>query len=307
MAGCSAPAAAARALAVNAPAYSSAPDAAIPPPVDSAAVASEYRGGSGTPLLLLHGITATFRVWQPVLPVLEEHHEVFAPTLAGHYGAVGFDPGLEPSAGAFVDRLEARLDELRMDRPHVVGNSLGGWLSLELARRGRARSVVAFSPAAAWRSRLDLARIILLVRGGNAAAGAAGSLRGLLARPRSRRALLRTAIEHGERVSPAVAVTMLEEAADCSVLGEFLRVVWRDGGLSGTVQAPSCPIRVAWPEHDRTIPFAHYGVPLLDALPTAELVRLPDVGHVPMYDDPRLVAQTILELTDSVDAAAPAG
>ena len=57
------------------------------------------------------------------------------------------------------------------------------------------------------------------------------------------------------------------------------------------------PVRIAWPERDRTIPFERSGQLLVAALPGAELVRLPRVGHVPMYDDPALVVRTILAVT----------
>ena len=49
-----------------------------------------------------------------------------------------------------VDDVERILDEHVIDRPHVAGNSLGGWMALELARRGRARTVCALSPAGTW-------------------------------------------------------------------------------------------------------------------------------------------------------------
>ena len=62
---------------------------------------------------------------------------------------------------------------------------------------------------------------------------------------------------------------------------------------------PGCPIRIAWGGRDRTLPFERYGKPMLEAVPSAELVMLPGVGHVPMSDDPELVARTILEVTAS--------
>jgi pimeloyl-ACP methyl ester carboxylesterase len=127
-------------------------------------------------------------------------------------------------------------------------------------------------------------------------------IRRLLARPRGRRLLLRLAFEHGERLHPAAAEAMLSENAACSVLNDFLRAVWRDGPIAGTIEVSGCPIRIAWAAKDRTIPFERYGRPLLSALPAAEVVMLAGVGHVPMYDDPDLVARTILELTQSVDA-----
>ena len=130
----------------------------------------EHRGGRGSPLLLLHGITATFRVWEPVFQLLEEQHEVIAPTLAGHLGASALAAGVVANI-----KLAGRPDRgppgrARNCRPHVAGNSLGGWIALELARRGRARTVVAFSPPAAWCSARDLARVSALVTAGHAAA-----------------------------------------------------------------------------------------------------------------------------------------
>src|ERR1700752_4275567 len=117
-----------------------------------------HRGGSGSPLLLLHGIGAIWRVWKAVLDILEPHHDVISPTLRGHGGVLPLDNDVTPSLTALADGIEADLDRLGLTEVHVVGNSLGGWLAIELARRGRARSVVLLSPAGAWRSqrRIDL-------------------------------------------------------------------------------------------------------------------------------------------------------
>nr|WP_203457333.1 alpha/beta fold hydrolase [Mycolicibacterium sp. CBMA 361] len=109
-----------------------------------------HRGGSGTPLLLLHGIGAIWRAWSPVLEFLEPHHDVIAPTLRGHGGGLSLDRGIEPSLSALADGVEQDLDRLGLHQVHVVGNSLGGWLAIELARRGRAQSLVLLSPAGAW-------------------------------------------------------------------------------------------------------------------------------------------------------------
>src|SRR6185369_1457079 len=105
-----------------------------------------HRGGSGEPLLLLHGFTDTWRTWEPVLPALERRFEVLAPTLAGHAGGKPFPEG-GASDAFLVDALEAMLDELGWEAPAVAGNSLGGYAALRLAERGRARAVVALAPA----------------------------------------------------------------------------------------------------------------------------------------------------------------
>ena len=118
-----------------------------------------YRAGHGEPLVLVHGFTATWRCWLPVLGFLVPRFEVIAPTLHGH------DGGPAPAKPAHslseaADHLETMLDDLGVDTAHFAGNSMGGWISLELARRGRARSVVVFSPAGAFGSNLRIAALV---------------------------------------------------------------------------------------------------------------------------------------------------
>jgi pimeloyl-ACP methyl ester carboxylesterase len=90
------------------------------------------------------------------------------------------------------------------------------------------------------------------------------------------------------------------------VVGELLERV-RDGGSFKPFDELPCPVRLAWSEHDRTIPFRRYGRPMLDALPGAEFVELPGVGHVPMIDDAALVSRTILQATWSADERPASG
>jgi pimeloyl-ACP methyl ester carboxylesterase len=99
-----------------------------------------------SPLVLLHPVTSSGRIWQDVVPLLSEYHEVHAPTLLGHRGG----PAIQRRpvrVSDMVDAAERYLDEHGLARPHLAGNSLGGWVAIELARRGRAASVCAFSPA----------------------------------------------------------------------------------------------------------------------------------------------------------------
>jgi pimeloyl-ACP methyl ester carboxylesterase len=271
------------------------------PALEAIPVTPSYAGGAGTPLVLLHGVGGTWRVWRPVLPLLERWHAVFAPTLPGHCGAERLAPGVVPSIHALADGVVEQLDRAGIDRAHIVGNSLGGWIALELARRGRARSVVLFGPAGAWRSAARMTAVAAGMRLSFALlARQTGRAEAIARRRWARRLLLATQVEHPDRVDPAEFAASVRAMKDSPVVAPLLRVITKHP-LEHLPADPDCPIRVVWAERDRIIPFEHNGLALLERVPGAELVRLAGVGHVPMPDDPEQVARLILEVTDAVD------
>jgi pimeloyl-ACP methyl ester carboxylesterase len=253
--------------------------------------------------VLLHGINASWRIWRPVLTALEAEHDVLALTLAGHRGGALLENSDLVSIDALADGVETALDAIEIDSAHFVGNSLGGWLAVELGRRGRARSVVAFSPAGGWSHDRDLLRVIRLLSAGRAIIerGERLGIGSLMRRPRFRRLALRAAMEHGERVGAADAADLIADALGCGAYPGFIAWIRSARPIAPSREQGAYPIRIAWPERDRTIPFARYGRPFLDAVHGAERVRLRGVGHIPMYDDPAIVARTILETTRPVD------
>ncbi|WP_320671817.1 alpha/beta fold hydrolase [Patulibacter defluvii] len=266
-------------------------------------IAPLHRGGDGTPLVLLHGFTGSWRVWRPLMPALEAHHDVLAPSLPGHAGAAPPPPAARLGVPSLVDAVEAQLDAAGIATAHLAGNSLGGWVALELARRGRARSVVALSPAGAWSSRRDLDRVIRIIRGSHQALHRAPALSDrLLRQPWARRIGLRAVAERGDHVPLADALDLVADARACTIVPAFLDWVAGDRPLRGGPPLDA-PLTVAWAERDRTLPFDRYGRPWLEASGAAELVRLRGVGHVPMLDDPALVARTILNAARRVDHA----
>jgi pimeloyl-ACP methyl ester carboxylesterase len=94
------------------------------------------RQGQGEPLVLLHGILCSERIWNGVVPLVATHHDVIVPTLLGHNGGpVATERPV--SIEHIIDDMERQLDELGLGKVHLAGNSLGGWIAIELARRGR--------------------------------------------------------------------------------------------------------------------------------------------------------------------------
>lgn len=101
--------------------------------------------GDGPPLLLLHGIGSSRREWTTLQPRLARHFATVAVDLPGQGDA---DPlPVRPTVGALTDAVERDVDARGLARVHVLGSSLGGRIALELARRGRALSVVAIGPS----------------------------------------------------------------------------------------------------------------------------------------------------------------
>jgi pimeloyl-ACP methyl ester carboxylesterase len=272
------------------------------PRMPDVVVSPAHRAGSGSPLVLLHGLTGSWRIWRPTLALLTPRHDVFVPTVAGHNGGPLLQDAV--TVDAMADALEQTFDDAGIGTAHLAGNSLGGWLALELARRGRACSVTALSPAGGWATRRDFRRVTrMFLIADRFAPRLAAHLGWAIRRPRARRLLLRQVMERGDRIPVRDAVELFDDHAKCTIVEELLATLHFDGGFRAQMAHVKVPIRIAWGDRDRTIPFERYGRPLLTALPQAEHVVLAGVGHVPMYDDPALVADTILQTTAAAGVA----
>ena len=255
---------------------------------------TQYRAGNGPPLLLLHGIGSSWRDWQPVLGRLTAARDTLAVTLPGHLGAPPLAAGVRPGIAALCDALEAELDRLGLGTVHLAGNSLGGWLALQLARRGRARSVVALAPAGlgspvdirALRRRLlrnqRLARVIapwLGIIGRSAAAS---------------RLLLAGSVQERQAIDPREAIHKMRAFAGCPDFRDLVEDLCSapDAGVFEL----RCPVALVWGDRDRVVPRA-CAERFRAAIPTAEYTELPGVGHLPMWDAPQRIADLLIDFT----------
>lgn len=254
----------------------------------------QHRGGSGDPLVLVHGIGSSWRSFRPIIGALEQRHEVLALSLPG-YGDSPALPG-EPSVPALADAVEAELDVAGFEAPHLVGNSLGGWIAAELARRGRARSVVGLSPAGLWTPRERAYSMRSLKSTWLAAERLAPHADRLMRSAALRTATFAQVAARGWRLEPEEAAYALRTLAGSPSFPRTLQ--WLAGG-ERTVEGLTelrVPMLVGWGTRDLLLPLrqARRWTALV---PDAELRELPRLGHLPMIDDPELVARTILEFT----------
>ena len=275
-----------------------------PPPSDHEAPAASHIGGQGSDLVLLHGLGGTWEMWKPVIPALEARHHVIALTLPGHYGGPDYQGDGDASVAGLADQVIATLQAQGITQAHVAGNSLGGWLAIELARRGFARSVTAFSPAGGWRTDDDYRAISIRFRIAFALIGVILFVATLFSGSAwLRKVLTKQTMEHGERLGPGEFLGSLRAMAKTRVFRALLRTMGRDGPVA-PLDPGRVPVRVAWGGCDAVIPYRRYGELFGERIVGAEATTVPGVGHVPMLDEPGRVVASILDVTTPVDVAA---
>jgi len=248
------------------------------------------RAGQGPPLVLLHPLGADRHVWDPLVPLLAAERELIAIDLPGF----GESPALRgelPTPRALAAAVAGHLAAIGVERPHVAGNSLGGWVALELGISGVAGGISGVAPAGLWPEPLvpkaaighRLARALLPV-----AVWCAGTRAG-------RSALLSGAVAHPHRV-PAAAARQVVRAYGTAP--DFVRVndAMRAARFEG-LERIRCPVTLVWPDHDRLI---RRPVWVPDRISN---VVLSDAGHMPMWDAPEALAEILLRAS-SADAAA---
>jgi pimeloyl-ACP methyl ester carboxylesterase len=250
------------------------------------------RRGSGPPLVLLHGIGHRWQAWEPVMDLLAAERDVIALDLPGFGGS----PLPPPEASYDIDTAMRFLGEffaeLGLGRPHIAGNSLGGLFSLEAAERGLVSSATALSPAGFF-TPLELRYATTTLRASRFAAGVPAPLIRLLARdPRRRKLLFGHIYGRPEQMN---VETLIADAKALRAAPGFIPML--RAGRALTSFAGTCekvPVTIAWGTNDRLLRTSQ-AVRAQQRLPGARFVWLQDCGHVPMGDNPELVAKVLLE------------
>jgi len=256
-----------------------------------------HRRGSGPPLLLLHGLGLSWECWRPILAALEARHDTLALDLPGFGDAPPLPAGTRPTPAALADAVADELAELRVAAPAVVGNSLGGWIALELARRRLVSRVVAIAPSG-LEAPPERAYLIAMNEAMRARAKLAAPLGRLATWPAPSRALVFGGLRSRPwRVGAADGARELWSFAHAPGFQPTVR--WTLGAAAPTgLDEVRVPVRILVGTADLLL--GPLTAPRFAAvLPDAELIALPGLGHIPMSDDPDAVAREILGFTDA--------
>jgi len=254
-----------------------------------------HRGGSGEPLVLIHGIGSSWQAFQPVLDALEARHDVLAVDMPGFGDSPPLPAGVRPTIGALADAVERACVAAGFDTPHVCGNSLGGWVGLELARRGRARTLVALSPGGGHNDR-ETRFVVASLRATHRMARTLAPLADVLTRTAAgRTALFGQISARPWRMDPQAAAQRLRTVAASPSFEATLEHTVASDRARGLGEI-SCPVTIAWGTRDLLL-LPRQGPRFVRAIPGAKLRELPGLGHVPMFDDPDMTAHAVLDTT----------
>ena len=250
------------------------------------------RQGSGEPLVLVHGVGHHHQAWRPVVERLGDF-DVLATDSPGFGRSPALPAGVDPTVWAYADAFQAFFAEQGLDRPHVAGNSMGGAIALELARRGAVRSATAFSPAGFWTAgELRYAQLSLGVLAG-------------LPRP-LRPAVVRAARTRAGRAALFAQLVKRPGDVPADEAVSTLRDAWAAPAFAGALAAfdhyeftagnelDDARVTVAWGDTDRLLPVRRQAPRARAALPRARHVLL-DAGHLPYTDAPDAVAALVRE------------
>jgi pimeloyl-ACP methyl ester carboxylesterase len=265
-----------------------------------------HREGSGPPLLLLHGVGHHWQGWRPVIERLRDDFDVIACDSPGFGQSAPLPSGIEPTITSYADAFEWFLAELGLERPHIAGNSMGGAIGLELARRRAVSSVTAFSPAGFWVNAERRFCQLSLSALGNVPVPARGALEAAARTRAGRIALFSQNFGYPARLPAEEAVATLRDAWAAPALEGALKA-FDHYSFERPEELRNTPVTIAWGIKDRLLPYRTQAARARATLPSATHLSL-GTGHVPFYDDPAAVAAAIrLTAVPAHSAARSAG
>jgi pimeloyl-ACP methyl ester carboxylesterase len=240
--------------------------------------------GAGPPLLLVHGLSGCWQNWLENIPHFARTHRVIAVDLPG-FGASPM-PREQISIAGYARFLERVCDALAIDAAAVVGNSMGGHISAELAIASPQRVERLMLVSAAGITAEQVRRDAVMTGGRLVAAlmtRTAARRTSLARRPGLRRVALSFVVRHADRLSAPLAHELMQGSGKPGFLPALEAVLTHR--ISERLPQIACPTSVVWGEDDHVIPVRdakRFG----ELIPDARVEVWPDTGHVAMLERP---------------------
>jgi pimeloyl-ACP methyl ester carboxylesterase len=246
------------------------------------------RGGTGEPLLLIHGLGGIGRYWDPLLSSFADAYEVIDVDLPG-FGESTPLPGERVSAEALARAVGELLDELSLPSVHVVGHSLGGLVAFELAALGRATTVVGLAPAGLWAGEAQATRSRVRLRATHQFAKRSRPV----ARPFVHLMTRLPVMPLARGVSGATARALYDSYSNSPGFEPVLRAVGSEPFTKGELL--TMPVTVIFGKRDTVIVAADRARSRLPA--HTRWIELDRAGHNVPWERPQEIMQAVLETT----------
>jgi pimeloyl-ACP methyl ester carboxylesterase len=243
-------------------------------------------GGDGPPLLFIHGLGGAWQNWLLNMPAFADSHRVVALDLPG-FGQSELPADGDVSIPGFAKVADAVCDQLGIDSPVVVGNSMGGFVGAELALSypTRVEKLVLVSAAGLSTEYLLREPLLALARVWAAVTTRAGARADpVIRRRRLRRAALQTIVLHPERLSVPLTAELVQGAGKPGFVGALASLI----GYSFRDRLPQIemPVLIVWGRQDLLVPAEDAeGFEQLIG-PNAHKVIFEDTGHLAMLERP---------------------
>jgi pimeloyl-ACP methyl ester carboxylesterase len=252
-------------------------------------------GSGAQPLVFVHGLSGCWANWLEQLPVLAREHRVIALDLPG-FGASPMPaephrPETEISISGYARLLDGLLGQLGVDAAAVVGNSMGGFISAELAiafpQRVERLVLVSAAGVSTTNHQGSTHGLALLRRTETVLAATTGWLAAksdtVTRRPRLRTALLNIVMRHPGRLPAALAAEQLRGAGKPGFMQALAALL--DYDIRDRLPEIACPTLIVWGEDDRLITVKDADV-FAELIPNSRKVIYPDTGHMSMLERP---------------------
>ncbi|MRH86559.1 alpha/beta fold hydrolase [Nocardia sp. SYP-A9097] len=252
---------------------------------------NHHRAGSGEPLVLVHGVGSHWQVWEPIIDTLAESFDVIAVDLPGFGDS---EPLPNTTVTTLADALVDFLAAEGIENPHLGGNSMGGGIILDLAARGLARSVTAYSPIGFWDTPGRVWCQQALGRAEQLSRVLHPAIPALLGNAAGRTTFLSLVLGKPWDVDPRIAVDIVEGVLGADGFDAAL-ASFTGFRLPDRTRLEHIPITIAWGSRDILLTYATQARRAREVLPGARHVTLHGSGHTPFYDDPAGCSRLLLD------------
>jgi pimeloyl-ACP methyl ester carboxylesterase len=244
--------------------------------------------GSGPPVVFIHGLSGSWQNWLEQVPVFAREHRVIAFDLPGFGGSEM--PAQKVSISGYGRFVNALLDELGVGSAAVVGNSMGGFIGIELAIRfpERVERMVLVSAAGLSIEYLRNERALALLGVAEnrlaAYSGWVASRSDALARrPGARRLIFGIVAHRPERLPGPLVAEQVRGSGKPGFLPALDALT--DYPIRDRLGEIACPTLIVWGVEDKLVP-ARDADEFARLIPNARKVVWPETGHVAMLERP---------------------